>query len=117
MEKKIPASSPAPLKHNDPSPKQRQADITFSPNVLPLYLNPKVKLSKEGRIENVSEFETINDVFDFSRCLQCFALYQEHYGSAGECQCIKCLDAIEKIREINHLRRLVIKDFQSHSPI
>ncbi|MBI3440209.1 MAG: hypothetical protein HY052_00095 [Proteobacteria bacterium] len=79
----------------------REENSVFIPGVLPLHINPRAKISKDGRIENLSEFKTVDDVFNFSCCLHCPALQQEHYGSSGESPCMKCFAMVRKIEEMN----------------
>jgi hypothetical protein len=74
----------------------------FVPETLPVFINPRVKIGKDGEIENISEFKSWDDIFDFSRCLGCSALHYEYYGSSGESPCMKCHSLVKKIKEKNY---------------
>ncbi len=83
------------------------------PDTLPVFVNPKAKIGRDGRIQNISEFKGWDDVFDFSRCLQCSALQSEHYGSSCESPCMKCHSLVEKIKEKNDPRYHIPSAFQA----
>ena len=94
---------------------QHEEIVVLIPDPLPLFINPKAKISRDGRILNLHEFKTLDDVFDFSRCLQCHALLQEHYFSSVEPPCMGCHVLVKKIKEKNILRHHVLSEFQSSS--
>ena len=77
---------------------------------LPPYINPKAKLGEDGRIENLSEFKSFDDIFDFSGCLQCSALLDEHYGACSESPCMACQEMVRKIIATNRERYDLLKN-------
>lgn len=82
--------------------KEERADLSFA--ALPMFITPRAKIDVDGRVLNLDEFKAIDDIFDFSKCLDCLALTIEHYGSRVESPCVKCDCLVKRIKEMNHTR-------------
>ena len=94
-----------------------ETKAVVDPKAPPLFISPKAQISKDGRIQNLSDFKMLDDVFEFSRCLQCQALQHEHYGSSGESLCMHCHSLSRMIKEKNILRHQILRIFSTSSLI
>ena len=76
-------------------------DTCVIPDELPVYIDPRARIAKDGKVENLAEFGKVGNIFDFSRCLGCIRMIQENYGSCTESPCMKCERLARKIEDAN----------------
>jgi hypothetical protein len=71
------------------------------PKKLPCFIDARTRLDADGKIINRSDFKNVEDIFDFSRCLQCAGLLENTYCGGQEHPCLKCQMLVAKIKEAN----------------
>ena len=75
--------------------------IALNSKDFPVFIDPRAEIGKDGKVENLAEFGSIENIFNMEKCQGCPALLDDNYGASRENHCLKCLDLITRIKKAN----------------